>query len=110
MEPGGRNGNPKANEAGNGMESALVAEDSGLKQTLKNRHIQMIAIGGVLGSDLFIGTGGLLATGGPASLLLGFILIGTMLFNVVMTLSEMAVLYPIAGSFSIHSARFIDPA
>lgn len=66
--------------------------------------------GGAIGTGLFIGSGGVLSDGGPASLIIGFILIGTMLFNVVMGLGELAVLYPIAGSFSVYSGRFIDPA
>ncbi|XP_055339240.1 uncharacterized protein LOC129588863 [Paramacrobiotus metropolitanus] len=82
----------------------------GLKLVLKNRHMQMIAIGGAIGTGLFIGSGGVLSDGGPASLLIGFILIGMMLFNVVMALGELAVLYPIAGSFNVYASRFIDPA
>ncbi|OQV12315.1 General amino-acid permease GAP1 [Hypsibius exemplaris] len=84
--------------------------DMGLKRSLTNRHIQMIAFGGAIGTGLFIGSGAVLSSSGPASVLIGFALIGTMLFNVVMALGEMAVLYPIAGSFNVYCTRFIDPA
>lgn len=48
--------------------------------------------------------------GGPASLLLSFILIGAVLFCTVQALGEMAVAFPVAGSFSAFATRFIDPA
>jgi amino acid transporter len=48
--------------------------------------------------------------GGPASLLIAFTLIGIMLYCTVHALGEMAVLYPVAGSFSAYSTRFLDPA
>jgi len=51
-----------------------------------------------------------LATGGPASLLLAFIAIGAVLFCTVQALGEMAVTFPVAGSFSAFATRFIDPA
>jgi len=70
----------------------------------------MIAIGGSIGTGLFIGSGGALANGGPASLLIDFVLIGIMLFNVVMALGELAVVFPVQGSFSVYSTRFIHPA
>lgn len=70
----------------------------------------MIAIGGSIGTGLFIGSGSALATGGPASLLLAFILIGAVLFCTVQALGEMAVTFPVAGSFSAFATRFIDPA
>jgi len=70
----------------------------------------MIAIGGSIGTGLFVGSGSALSTGGPASLLIAFALIGSMLFCVVHALGEMAVLFPVAGSFSAYSTRFLDPA
>lgn len=70
----------------------------------------MIAIGGSIGTGLFVGSGSALASGGPASLLIAFGLIGIMLYCTVQALGEMAVLYPVAGSFSAYSTRFIDPA
>lgn len=47
-----------------------------LNKTLKTRHLHMIAIGGSIGAGLFVGSGSALATGGPASLLICFIIIG----------------------------------
>lgn len=60
----------------------------------------MIAIGGSIGTGLFIGSGTALSTGGPASLLVSYVLIGAVLFCTVQALGEMAVTFPVAGSFS----------
>lgn len=90
-------------------DSSAVAT-SPLERHLKGRHLQMIAIGGSIGTGLFVGSGSALASGGPASLLIAFGLIGIMLYCTVHALGEMAVLYPVAGSFSAYSTRFIDPA
>ncbi|RFU36116.1 hypothetical protein B7463_g246, partial [Scytalidium lignicola] len=81
-----------------------------LARKLKGRHLQMIAIGGSIGTGLFVASGKALATGGPASLLICFSLIGIMIYCTVHALGEMAVLFPIAGSFSAFSTRFLDPA
>lgn len=81
-----------------------------LARRLKGRHLQMIAIGGSIGTGLFIGSGSALAKGGPASLVLAFGLIGMMLYCTVHALGEMAVMYPVAGSFATFSTRFLDPA
>lgn len=62
------------------------------------------------GTGLFVGSGKALANGGPASLLIAFGLIGVMLYCTVHALGEMAVLFPVAGSFSAYSTRFLDPA
>lgn len=51
-----------------------------------------------------------MATGGPASLLLAFVIIGIVLYCTVQALGEMAVTFPVAGSFSAFATRFIDPA
>lgn len=90
--------------------AAIMTAKSPLNRALKGRHIQMIAIGGSIGTGLFVGSGGSLSTGGPASLLIGFALIGTMLFCTVHSLGELAVRFPVAGSFATYATRFVDPA
>lgn len=91
-------------------EAAQATATSPLQRTLKGRHLQMIAIGGSIGTGLFVGSGNALSNGGPASLLLSFVLTGIMLYCTVHALGEMAVLFPVAGSFSAYSTRFLDPA
>jgi amino acid transporter len=90
--------------------AAQSTATSPLQRVLKGRHLQMIAIGGSIGTGLFVGSGNALATGGPASLVLSFVLTGIMLYCTVHALGEMAVLFPVAGSFSAYSTRFLDPA
>lgn len=93
------------------VESAAQATAlSPLLRRLKARHLQMIAIGGSIGTGLFVGSGRALAYGGPASLLIAFSLIGIMMYCTVQALGEMAVIFPVAGSFSAYSTRFLDPA
>lgn len=92
-------------------EAAIAATaGSPLMRRLKSRHLQMIAIGGSIGTGLFVGTGRALAFGGPASILIAYCLIGIMMFCTVQALGEMAVSFPVAGSFAAYSTRFIDPA
>ncbi|KAK5954277.1 histidine permease [Knufia fluminis] len=94
---------------GRPVKDALPAEPA-LAMRLRNRHLQMIAIGGSIGTGLFVGAGSALSTGGPASLILAYGLIGIMLYCTVHALGELAVAYPVAGSFASYSSRFIDPA
>lgn len=81
-----------------------------VSRSLKPRHISMIAIGGTIGTGLFISTGGTLATAGPVSSLISFIFIGTLAFSVTQALGEMATYIPISGSFTQFTARWCSPA
>lgn len=72
-------------------------DTSRLNRKLQGRHLQMIAIGGSIGTGLFIGSGSALASGGPAGLMIDFGIIGVMLFCVIHALGELAVLFPISG-------------
>ncbi|KAF4552378.1 Amino acid permease-like protein 30 [Elsinoe fawcettii] len=93
------------------VESAAAnTANSPLERKLKGRHLQMIAIGGSIGTGLFVGSGSVLANGGPASVIIAYCIIGVMLYCTVHALGEMAVLFPVAGSFSAYSTRFLDPA
>ncbi|KAJ3498156.1 hypothetical protein NLG97_g1346 [Lecanicillium saksenae] len=81
-----------------------------LDRPLKGRHLHMIAIGGSIGAGFFVGSGGALYKGGPGSVLVDFLIIGVMMFNVVYALGELAVMYPVSGGFYTYSTRFIDPS
>ncbi|CAG1998134.1 unnamed protein product [Fusarium graminearum] len=84
--------------------------NTALARELKGRHLQMIAFGGSIGTGLFVASGGSLYRGGPASLLLSYVLIGGMQYCTMQSLGELCVAFPIAGSFSAFSTRFLDPS
>ncbi|GMM34765.1 hypothetical protein DASC09_020900 [Saccharomycopsis crataegensis] len=77
-----------------------------LNRSLSTRHINMIAIGGTIGSGLFLGTGKSLANGGPVSLLICYLLIGVVVYITLLSLGEMSTLMPISGSFCTYARRF----
>ncbi|RSL71115.1 hypothetical protein CEP54_001430 [Fusarium duplospermum] len=92
------------------VEAGETTQTGTLQRDLKNRHMQMIAIGGAIGAGLFVGSGGALQKGGPASLIIGYMVIGVMLLCTCLALAEMAVLYPINGAFFTYICRFVDPS
>ncbi len=82
--------------------------ESPLAKSLKGRHMQMIAIGGSIGTGLFVGSGKILATGGPASCILAYAFLGTMLYCTVQALGELAVTFPVSGAFAVYNSQFIS--
>ncbi|MDI6517310.1 amino acid permease [Streptomyces coelicoflavus] len=81
---------------------------SGLQAGLKNRHLTMIAIGGVIGAGLFVGSSSGIATAGPG-ILLSYALVGTLVVLVMRMLGEMSAANPTSGSFSAHADRALGP-
>ncbi|KAN0127424.1 Amino acid permease/ SLC12A domain containing protein [Lactarius tabidus] len=81
-----------------------------VQRKLNGVHVQMFAIAGVIGTGLFLGLGQLLATTGPLGVLLVFLLVGSVAFASIVSVTEMAVFAPISGSFSHYAARWVDPA
>ncbi|PGH10720.1 hypothetical protein AJ79_05311 [Helicocarpus griseus UAMH5409] len=79
-----------------------------LHRKLKSRHLQMIAIGGIIGPGLLVGSGNALHLGGPAGILISFALVGIIVFFVMQSLGELATVMPVTGSFTEYSSRFVD--
>ena len=71
----------------------------GLQAGLKRRHVTMIALGGVIGAGLFVGSGAVINQTGPAAVL-SYLLAGVLVVLVMRMLGEMAVANPSTGSFA----------
>jgi GABA permease len=78
--------------------SAAGALEGGLRRSLRRRHMHMIALGGVIGAGLFVGSGVVIGSAGPAAVI-SFALTGTLVVLVMRMLGEMAVAYPGHGGF-----------
>lgn len=79
-----------------------------LTRGLESRHIQLIAIGGAIGVGLFLGSSTAIRTAGPG-LLLSYLIGGIIIFFVMRALGEVAVAYPVSGSFSAYANMFMGP-
>ncbi|KKA26335.1 hypothetical protein TD95_003509 [Thielaviopsis punctulata] len=94
-----------------GVTSATAAQYGETQRGLSPRHVQLMAIGGSIGTGLFVGIGGVLIKAGPLSLVLGY-LFWSLLFvwPCYLCVAEMAAYLPIKGSIFELAARFVDPA
>ncbi|MCX4748985.1 amino acid permease [Kitasatospora sp. NBC_01287] len=79
-----------------------------LTHGLKQRHLSMIALGGVIGAGLFVGSGAGIAAAGPG-VILAFTLSGLLVMLIMRMLGEMSAAHPASGSFSVHAEREIGP-
>ncbi len=94
---------PKATPASDEM---FELEQAGYAKTLEHRHLQMMALGGAIGTGLFLGAGARLHTAGPILALL-YALCGVVVFFVVRALAELVLYRPSSGSFVSYSRQFL---
>lgn len=86
----------------------VVDAESGVHRGLSTRHLSLLAIGGIIGPGLLVGTGGALSAGGPASLIAGFAIVGIIAYSIMQSLGEVTTLYPAGGSFIGLADRFVS--
>lgn len=81
-----------------------------VQRRLKQRHVQMIAIAGTIGTGLFLGSGHALGGAGPLGALIAYALVGTVAYASLCAVGEMTTWAPISGTFPHFAARWVDPA
>ncbi|KAF8892161.1 general amino acid permease 1 [Infundibulicybe gibba] len=81
-----------------------------VQRRLKQRHVQMIAIAGTIGTGLFLGSGQALSGAGPLGALIAYGLVGTVAYSSLCSVAEMTTHAPISGTFPHYAARWVDPA
>ena len=89
-----------------GESTALNSEDAGYHKSLKPRQLQMIAIGGAIGTGLFLGAGGRLASAGPG-LFLVYGICGVFVFFILRAMGELVLHRPSSGSFVSYAREFL---
>lgn len=85
-------------------------EKKDLKRGLQQRHIQMIALAGTIGTGLFLSSGKAIARGGPAGAFMGYAITGGLVSCAVLSIAELSALVPLSGSIVRHAEYFFDPA
>ncbi|WP_406139572.1 amino acid permease [Streptomyces sp. NBC_01089] len=91
-----------------GSEAEDAGSGEGYRRGLGARQIQMIAIGGAIGTGLFLGAGKAIAKAGP-SLILAYAIAGLVIFFIMRALGELLMYRPVSGSFSEYAREFIGP-
>lgn len=87
-----------------------ISRGGELKRHLTSRHLNMIAIGGAIGTGLFVASGGTISQAGPLGALIAYVAIGVMVFLLMQSLGEMATWCPTSGAFEEYARRYVSPS
>jgi lysine-specific permease len=102
---------PSADEAqppvGDTIQHAMHSD---LERRLETRHLSMVALGGSIGTGLFLVCGSSIVSSGPGGAIVAFFVIGVMVYFLMAGLGELATYAPIAGSYAGFAELFVDPA
>ncbi|MCP8614550.1 amino acid permease [Bifidobacterium asteroides] len=93
-----------------GGKTSSSASTDRVQRNLKTRHVTMIALGGCIGTGLFMTSGSTIAKAGPGGALVAYAAMGLMVYFLMTSLGELATHLPVSGSFAAYSARYVDPA
>lgn len=94
----------------NSAQSSVGGSAGHINRSLQTRHLTMIALGGSIGTGLFIASGSAISTAGPGGALVAYFVIGVMVYFLMTGLGEMATYIPVSGSFATYLDRFVDPS
>ncbi|RMZ91362.1 hypothetical protein DV736_g1380, partial [Chaetothyriales sp. CBS 134916] len=87
-----------------------IVIEEGLRRGLLGRHISLISLASVIGGSCFYGFGYALFLSGPLGALIGFAIVGWIVWALMQSVGEVTTMFPIAGGFIEHANRFVDPA
>ena len=91
------------------MENHNFENEVQFNRQMNSRHLQMLSIGGVIGTGLFLSSGYAINQAGPFGAILSYLFGGVMVYLVMFSLGELSVAMPVTGSFHTYATRFISP-
>lgn len=98
-----------ASTAGTDAAESAEAEQGGLERKMETRHLTMISLGGVIGTGLFLSSGYTIHQAGPLGAIIAYGIGSVLVYFVMLSLGELSVAMPYAGSFHLYAKRFIGP-
>ena len=98
-----------ASTAGTDAAESAEAEQGGLERKMETRHLTMISLGGVIGTGLFLSSGYTIHQAGPLGAIIAYGIGYVLVYFVMLSLGELSVAMPYAGSFHLYAKRFIGP-
>ncbi|QCV94114.1 amino acid permease [Acidipropionibacterium acidipropionici] len=91
-------------------QDVAAPQNSSLQRSMRSRHLVMIALGGVIGSGLFVSSGYTISQAGPLGAVLAYGIGAVVAYLVMACLGELAVVYPVSGGFHVYATRNLGAA
>ncbi|CYU65539.1 amino acid permease [Streptococcus suis] len=91
------------------MENHNFENQGTFNREMNSRHLQMLSIGGVIGTGLFLSSGYTIAQAGPFGAVAAYLFGAVMVYLVMFSLGELSVAMPVTGSFHTYATKFISP-